>query len=1557
MAHFDAEDFVSWSEKDIRDSFLSMTKENYVAIITFYKSNIIPAASKDTAQKKALSELQNHGILLSFQLPQTMSFEEQERLDKLHMHAMELESKERIELAKITQLQHANRTDSVDNKTFNVSKCVSLLPKFNEDEIEDFFLTFERQSRQLSWPQDKLTVILQASLSGKSQSIMNHMSDDDVSDYEKVKNAILRAHEKVPETYRHNFRSMSKRHDQSFADFAYMQERCFNQWIYSLGVGTDFTKLREAILLEQFKDNLSTEIRIYIDERNAQSVSEAAKLADQFALIHKSATKGSGRSFKSRPTYSSSHNDEHKKFSENKVDKEVKDDNAIEQSKSDSFCKYCKKHNHTIDNCFKLKRKQEIDNKDDSDDTKPVGFLLTTNKPISGFDNDLELQSSSKISSSLTDDPSTGIFKPFIHDGFVSLTMDGTHVPIKILRDTGASQSLLRAGVLPVNDFSYSGNNVLIKGVCSKELLSLPLHAIHLSSDLVSGEVVVAIQDSLPIEGVELLLGNDLAGDKVSVHPIVSNTPSLETDENEDVIPGLYPSCAVTRSMNRIPSKNNDSSFKSHHSLTHSCPDNKNDLNDTDADSSDDVYGLRKLFDDLSGICENTYTHPAHNNSNHLSQHLPQNTNESRFVDDFVKNQADKSTDIAHLFQRAITHENAEAESTCYYMSNGLLMRKWRNPVVSADEEWSTYHQIVVPPQYRSAILRLAHDHPLSGHLGINKTYSRVSQHYFWPKLKKDVQQYCRSCETCQVIGKPNQVIPKAHLKPIPAVEEPFKRILIDCVGPLPRSRSGKEYLLTVMCASTRYPEAFPLSNIRTKTIVNALTKFFTTYGYPDVIQSDQGSNFTSKLFKEVVKELQVKHCQSSAYHPESQGALERFHQTLKTMLKMYCHDTGKSWDDGVHLVIFAAREVVQDSLGFSPFQLVFGHSVRGPLKLLKDKLQQEGTTSKNVIKYVTDMNEKLLRVRELAQQHLLKSQDAMKERYDVDALKRDFKPGDKVLVLLPMEKQPWTAKFQGPYEILKRKSDLNYIIKTPDRRKQTQLCHINMLKLFVSREQNPIDKDIDVVNYVHADIISEHEGPVCIPVKLGNSVVLENLDEKLSHIKDSVKSELKDLILEFSELFPDVPSRTIAGVHDVDVGEAQSIKQHPYRLSPDKLKYLDEEVTYLLKNDLIEKSNSNWSSPCLLVPKPDGSYRMCTDYRKLNAVTKTDTYPIPRIDDCIDSVGNAQVVSKFDLLKGFWQVPLTDNAKELSAFVTPKGLFQYKVMPFGMKNSPATFQRIINDVIGDVPHCSAYIDDIIVYTDNWDQHMETMRLLFEKLLHAKLTVNLNKCEFGHARVQFLGHVVGHGVVTPVEAKVKAICDFPQPKNQKELMRFLGMAGYYRKFCPNFSTVAEPLTRLLSKSKKYEWSSSADDSFQGLKGMLASSPVLAAPQFDKPFKLAVDASDVACGGVLLQEDTQDVDHPVCYFSKKFNVSQRRYSTIEKECLALILSLQHFEVYLSNTLPLVVYSDHNPLIFIDRVRFKNHRLARWSLFLQSYNLQIRHIKGRDNVIADCLSRCA
>ena len=384
-------------------------------------------------------------------------------------------------------------------------------------------------------------------------------------------------------------------------------------------------------------------------------------------------------------------------------------------------------------------------------------------------------------------------------------------------------------------------------------------------------------------------------------------------------------------------------------------------------------------------------------------------------------------------------------------------MRKWCSSEMPADDEWAVNHQIVVPKIYRSEILSLAYKTPMSGHLDVNKTYHKILNHFYWPSLKADVSNYCRSCHTCQVVGIPNQVIPKAGLQPIPAFDEPFSRIIIDCVGPLPKTKSGNEYLLTIMCASTRVPEAIPLRNIKTKTIVRALVKFFTFVGLPKSVQSDQGSNFMSGVFQQVTHKLGIKQYRSSAYHPESQGALERFHQTLKNMIGLYCYDTEKEWDEGIHLLLFAVRESVQESLGFSPFELVFGHTVRGPLKLLKEKFLSQEDTPLNLLTYVSDFRSKLLTACEAAKSNLKKAQCKMKQNFDKNTKERSFKSGDKVLAFLPIPSRPLQARYFGPYTVEKKASDLNYIITTPDRRKQKQLCHINMLKEFVDRDSSNV--------------------------------------------------------------------------------------------------------------------------------------------------------------------------------------------------------------------------------------------------------------------------------------------------------------------------------------------------------------------------------------------------------------------------------------------------------------------------------------------------------------------
>ena len=622
-----------------------------------------------------------------------------------------------------------------------------------------------------------------------------------------------------------------------------------------------------------------------------------------------------------------------------------------------------------------------------------------------------------------------------------------------------------------------------------------------------------------------------------------------------------------------------------------------------------------------------------------------------------------------------------------------------------------------------------------------------------------------------------------------------------------------------------------------------------------------------------------------------------------------------------------------------------------------------------NLLDYVSDMRQRAHKAWEIARKNLTQAQSRMKTWFDKKTKNRQFNVGEKVLALLPIPYQPLQARYSGPYVITKKVSEVDYIIDTPDRRKSQRLCHINMLKAYhqcsketTNQGDNPetptqvvclnVQKEDDSTSQTQDS--QAREFLVGGSPKLRNSDVLKRFQtEKLGHLDPVKQGEMMQLVFQFVTLFPDTPSRTDKVFHDVNVGSATPIKQHPYRVNS---KVIGEEVAYMIENDLIEASSSEWSSLCVLVPKPDGTYRFCTDFRQVNKVTKSDSYPIPRVDDCVDRVGNAKFVSKLDLLKGYWQVPLTTRAKEISAFATPDGLYQYKVMPFGMKNAPATFQRLINTVISGLEGCSAYIDDVVVYSDTWERHLKHVHSLLLRLMEAKLMVNLGKSEFGCAHIVFLGHMVGQGQIQPVNAKVKTVMNFPIPANKRELMRFLGMTGYYRKFCKNFSSVAAPLTDLLKKDKKYVWDDKCEKAFTRIKTLLLTAPVLVTPDYQKPFKMHVDASDYRAGAVLLQESEQKIDHPISYFSQKFDSHQRNYSTCEKETLALILALRYFDFYLSAArFPIEVLTDHNPLVFLSKMRDKNQRLLRWSLMLQEYNLKVSHIRGVENVIADTLSQ--
>ncbi|XP_069973541.1 uncharacterized protein [Penaeus vannamei] len=1139
-------------------------------------------------------------------------------------------------------------------------------------------------------------------------------------------------------------------------------------------------------------------------------------------------------------------------------------------------------------------------------------------------------------------------FQPFIFSGSMALDEAGPSVPVSVFRDTGASHSVVLKEAVPFLEDAYTGKYVVVEGFGG--CVTVPLCKLYLRTDLVSGPVVVGVHDSLPIKGVSFLMGNDIAGIRLLPNPVVCPSP-VAYDPAVDVArinPGLFPACAVTRSQAKKLPRLSDRRV-GQNELGLECLFGNEAAVEVNDEAAVEVNDEAAVEVNDVAVIEGT---------DDIGEVI--NVDEVSITSRMLIEAQKSDESLRSLRNRAVSKSEVQSLPSGYYPNSGILMRKYRPPEVPATDSWHEVFQVVVPTCYRPKVISLAHDLG-GGHLGIKKTLDKVLRYFYWPGVTSDVTRYCRTCDICQRVGKPNQVIPPAPLKPIPAFEEPFSRVIIDCVGPLPRTKSGNRFLLTLMCASTRYPEAIPLKRATSRTIVPVLIKFFTQYGMPRVLQSDQGSNFWSVMFQEVMKLLHVKQYSATAYRPQTQVALERYHQTLKSMLTKYCHETGSEWDLGVPLLLYAIRCTKQESLGFSPYELLFGRDIRGPMKLLYESwigIENSGSLSD----YVVKMKTRLQHLQEFAHKNLERAQCSMKGTYDRNAIERESGIGEKVLLFLPVRKQPLTAKYQGPFKVLEKINDINYVIATPGCRKKKKVVHINLLKKYHPRRP-------EAASALCAIFVPEERGDTAaspemerdfdvgdVGFKLQNSDILKNPNSKISHLSHEQQQDILCVLQQFSDVLGDIPRQTHLVTHDVKlVDGAIPVKQAPYRMSPYKAKIMEEEVSFLLKNGLAELSESEWASPCALVPKSKG-WRMVTDYRRINELTKGDCYPLPRILDIIDAIGESKFITVIDLLKGYYQVPLSPEAKQITAFVTPNGLYNYCVLPFGLKNAPSSFQWLTGSIIRDLKGVKVYIDDLVVYSRNWEDHVATLRSLFERLQDAGLIVNLVKSEFAQAKVRYLGHEVGGGEVAPVKAKVEAIGELPVPKNKRAVQRFIGMAGYYRRFCPNFADGAKPLTDLLSPKKEFKWTVKCQESFSKLKNFLMCEPVLKSPDFDKPFTLQVDASDVAAGSVLLQEGKDGVLHPVCYSSAKFKPHQTHYSTIEKETAALLMPLEKFDVYLSCTpYEIEVFSDHNPLQFVMRMKNINQRLTRWYLALQPYNLVVKHIKGRNDIIADSLSR--
>lgn len=474
------------------------------------------------------------------------------------------------------------------------------------------------------------------------------------------------------------------------------------------------------------------------------------------------------------------------------------------------------------------------------------------------------------------------------------------------------------------------------------------------------------------------------------------------------------------------------------------------------------------------------------------------------------------------------------------------------------------------------------------------------------------------------------------------------------------------------------------------------------------------------------------------------------------------------------------------------------------------------------------------------------------------------------------------------------------------------------------------------------------------------NQMVCKDDLFRLDHLNEEERVGITAVLNKFQDTFYDKDQKlsfTSAIKHHIRTKNEEPVYSKLYRFPYKHKEEVDKQVKELLEQGIIRPSNSPYSSPIWVVAKKmDASgqqkWRLVVDYRKINAITVPDKFPIPNIDDIIDKMGRAMYFTTLDLAKGFHQIEIHEADIEKTAFSTNSGHYEWLRLPFGLNNAPATFQRLMNSVlapyIGKI--CFVYLDDIIIFSTSLQEHLDSVRKILTKIREANLKIQLDKCEFMKRETEFLGHVITDKGVKPNPKKIEAVQKYPIPRTPTQIKAFLGLTGFYRKFIKDYAAIAKPLTACLKKDCKINiQDKNYRNAFNKLKALLTSDPILHYPDFNKEFVLTTDASNYAIGAVLSQGG-----HPICYASRTLNGAETRYATFEKELLAIVWATKYFRCYLLYR-KFKIQSDHQALKFLDNMKDPNDRVIRWKIRLSEFDYIIEYLKGKYNVVADALSR--
>lgn len=496
-------------------------------------------------------------------------------------------------------------------------------------------------------------------------------------------------------------------------------------------------------------------------------------------------------------------------------------------------------------------------------------------------------------------------------------------------------------------------------------------------------------------------------------------------------------------------------------------------------------------------------------------------------------------------------------------------------------------------------------------------------------------------------------------------------------------------------------------------------------------------------------------------------------------------------------------------------------------------------------------------------------------------------------------------------------------------------------------------------INIAQQSITFPYTQPLVLT--MGDTPSIDSKEQQIigPRLGDNLNSQQKQQITKLLSSFPETVTKKIGRTnlieYHINVKPGHSVRSRPYQFSPPKTEILRQHINDLLKDGIIRESNSPHSSPAFTVPKKGGKTRMVINYKALNNGLSLEATPTPTIESAFQHLGKAKWFTLLDLNSAYNQIPLDEQSKPLTAFVVPWAQYEFNFVPFGLANGSMVLTDLMNKVLGDVKfkYVYSFFDDLVIYSDTFEQHLHHIRDILNRLKRAGLTVNPSKMMVASNQIEFLGHVIRNNSLTISRERTKPIDEFPQPRTVKQLSRFLGMCSFFHKFIPDYSNLAAPLNKLKKKAEKFVWGKDQQLAFQKLKQALTSSPVLKMPNFDLPFILHTDASRNSLSAVISQQYGESL-FPVIYGSRPTTVHEKNYSAFELEALAITHFLDKFRVYLEHR-HFDLYTDSNALTWLLNHPRQVGKIARWITLINSFQFTVHHIKGKDNVVADCLSR--